>query len=355
MVGILRENHTKIPAVERAQLLDDNAPFALPNPDCSPCGIAAWVHMQDYIKKERDYAPLGVAVGHLERLRRMLNGTLVGERFTRWMDALIQPYFDDRGYGMENENTEDQKLLKQNMVAYACRRRRHDDFSKSCSEEAWAQVKAWMKSTSSKNPISPYLRRSFYAVGWTRAVKEGNSEIIDFFFRKFEEAKAMRFVHGEDFRYLENAYGLYMREVLDIMAMNKTGEHGSRIEDVCSTIMKEKISELPETGLKVLKQCLGKQESEMLGEIEDWEKLRELEREAFSRNKIEGMDRWPKKVCLKYHYWSSSGGRGRKRDGRRSEKRPKNLQKQRQGHGLNVVTCSKEPLESYCLNKKCLG
>ena len=73
----------------------------------------------------------------------------------------------------------------------------------------------------------------------------------------------MRFVHQEDFRYLENAYGLYMREVLDIMAMNKTGEHGSRIEDVCSTIMKEKISELSETGLKVLKQCLGKQESEM--------------------------------------------------------------------------------------------
>ena len=355
MVGILRENHTKIPAVERAQLLDDNAPFALPNPDCSPCGIAAWVHMQDYIKKERDYAPLGVAVGHLERLRRMLNGTLVGERFTRWMDALIQPYFDDRGYGMENENTEDQKLLKQNMVSYACRRRRHDDFGKPCRDEAWAQVNAWMKSTSSKNPINPYLRRSFYAVGWTRALKEHNSEIIDFFFRKFEEAKTMRFVHQEDFRYLENAYGLYMREVLDIMAMNKTGEHGSRIEDVCSTIMKEKISELPETGLKVLKQCLGKQESEMLGEIEEWEKSKELEREAFSRNKIEGMDRWPKKVCLKYHYWSSSGGRGRRSDGRRSEKRPKNLQKQRQGHGLNVVTCSKEPLESYCLNKKCLG
>ena len=181
-----------------------------------------------------------------------------------------------------------------------------------------------MKSTSSKNPISPYLRRSFYAVGWTRAVKEGNSEIIDFFFRKFEEAKAMRFVHGEDFRYLENAYGLYMREVLDIMAMNKTGEHGSRIEDVCSTIMKEKISELPETGLKVLKQCialqgLGKQESEMLGEIEEWEKSKDLEREAFSRNEVEGMDRWPKKVCLKYHYWSSSGGRGRRSDGRRSQ------------------------------------
>ena len=165
----------------------------------------------------------------------------------------------------------------------------------------------------------------------------------------------MRFVHGEDFRYLENAYGLYMREVLDIMAMNKTGEHGSRIEDVCSTIMKEKISELPETGLKVLKQCLGKQESEMLEEIEEWEKSKELEREAFSINEIEGMDRWPKKECLKYHYWSSSGGRGRRSDGRRSEKRPKNLQKQRQGHGLNVVTCSKEPLESYCLNKKCLG
>ena len=118
--------------------------------------------------------------------------------------------------------------------------------------------------------------------------------MIDFFFRKFEEAKTMRFVHQEHFRQLKRAYEFYMREVLDIMAQNKTGEHGSRIEDVCSTIMKEQISELPETGLKVLKQCLCKQESEMLGEIEEWEKSKELEREAFSINEIEGMDRWPK-------------------------------------------------------------
>ena len=354
VVGILRENHTKIPAVERAQLLEDNAPLALPNPGCKACGIFAWFHMQDYIRIERDYAPLSTAVGHLERLRRMLNGTLLEKRFTRWMDALIQPYFDDRGYGMENENSEDQKLLKQDMVNYACWVRRHDDFSKPCREEAWTQVNAWMKSTSSKNPISPYLRRSFYAVGWTRAVKEGNSEMIDFFFRKFEEAKTVRFMHQEHFRQLKRAYEFYMREVLDIMAQNKTGEHGSRIEDVCSTIMKEQISELPETGLKVLKQCLGKQESEMLGEIEEWEKSKELEREAFSINEIEGMDRWPKKVCLKYHYWSSPGGRGRRTDGRRSEKRPKNSQQKRQSHGFQygVVSCSKEPLESYCLNKK---
>ena len=48
VVAMLRTNHTKIPIVERAQLLEDLAPLSMPNPDCRPCGIAAWFHMQEY-------------------------------------------------------------------------------------------------------------------------------------------------------------------------------------------------------------------------------------------------------------------------------------------------------------------
>ena len=48
-------------------------------------------------------------------------GTVVEARFAKWMESLIQPYFDDHGYGMGNEKTEDAKLLKSDMVAYyAC-------------------------------------------------------------------------------------------------------------------------------------------------------------------------------------------------------------------------------------------
>ena len=105
--------------VERAQLQRDLAPLAMPNPNCKLCGIAGWVHMQEYLKKERDYIPLKTALGQLERLKTMLRGSATEPKFTRWMETLIQPYFDDRGYGMENEKTEDEKLLKQHMVRYA--------------------------------------------------------------------------------------------------------------------------------------------------------------------------------------------------------------------------------------------
>ena len=127
-------------AVERAQLQENLAPLAMPNPNCKPCGIAGWVHMQEYLKKERDYIPWRTALDHLERLKKMLEGSakcicvffqnvfvcLKGSaaetKFARWMESLIQPYFDDRGYGMENEKSEDEKLLKWYMVRYACLR-----------------------------------------------------------------------------------------------------------------------------------------------------------------------------------------------------------------------------------------
>ena len=53
---------------------------------------------------------------HLERLKKMLEGTLVEARFTKWMNALVQAYFGERGYGMENENTESEIWLKRRLV-----------------------------------------------------------------------------------------------------------------------------------------------------------------------------------------------------------------------------------------------
>ena len=77
LAKLLRENHTRMSVVERAQLQEDVAPLAMPNPSCKPCGIAGWVHMQEYLKKERDYIPWRTALDHLERLKGMLEGTLV--------------------------------------------------------------------------------------------------------------------------------------------------------------------------------------------------------------------------------------------------------------------------------------
>ena len=65
--------------------------------------------------------------------------------------------------GMDSEATEDEKLLKKHMVDFACRRAMLDaDISSPCVKEAFAQFDGWMHANSSRNPISPYLRSTFY-------------------------------------------------------------------------------------------------------------------------------------------------------------------------------------------------
>ena len=154
--------------------------------------------MQEYFKKERDYIPWRTALDHLERLKGMLEGTLVETRFAKWMEALILPFFDDRGYGMESERTEDEKLLKRHMVWYACLRS-DADINSPCVKEAFAQFDGWMRVNSSRNPISPYLRGTFYKTVMNFSSVEKNPEIVNFFLGKYEEAKKLRFRHLEHF------------------------------------------------------------------------------------------------------------------------------------------------------------
>ena len=293
VVAILRNNHTNIPIVERAQLLDDQAPLAMPNPNCRPCGIAAWFHMQEYLKKERDYIPWRIALNHLERLRKMLAGPLMGTRFTRWMDNLVQTYFDHRGYGMERENTENQMRLKRRMVDYACNRA-DTAFSLPCREEALAQVKVWMKSNSSKNPISPFLRNAFYKVVWIEASMEGNSEVVDSFLKKYEEAKTMRFMRQEHFMQLKEAYDMYTiiasdSEEAGIIKGGEASQRGLEMEIFCSTIVDDKFSsDLPEVGHKTLRKCWHKiKESEKAVKI-----VKELVGEVVLGNEVESLEKW---------------------------------------------------------------
>ena len=231
---------------------------------------------------------------HLERLKKMLEGTLVEARFTKWMNALVQAYFDERGYGMENENTESEIWLKRRLVDYACYRA-DVVFSMPCREEARAQVKDWIKSNSSKSPINPYLRRTFYKVVLIEAGLEENSEIVDFFLAKYEEAKTKRFLRHEHFQRLKEAYDFYT-----LVASNSTTEAGSingeetsiqglEAEDLCSTIIDDEFSsELPEIGRKVLRKCWHNiKESEKAVK-----KVRELVGMVVSRNEIESVERW---------------------------------------------------------------
>ena len=301
LAKLLRENHTRMSTVERAQLHRDLAPLAMPNPKCKPCGIAGWVHMMEYLKMERDYIPLITALDQLQRVKGMLEGTSMEARFARWMHSLIQPFFDERGYTIGKDETEDQKLLKRHMVTYACLR---SGDKSACVTEAFAQVKRWIQSESKGNPISPYLREAFYKAVIEGSVVKGNSDIVEFLLRKYEEAKKMRFRHLENFQQLLRAY-IHYENALDYLRppttkviLNETATETRSetetktkfLEDkTCSMVETSKIRiENPDLGIQVLKKCWYKlKKSEGLSG-----KLKELLGKVASKRQIEELMKW---------------------------------------------------------------
>ena len=288
VAALLRSNHTKVPIVERAQLLQDVAPMAMPNPDCKQCGIAGWAHMMEYLKMERDYVPLRTALDQLERLRYMLEGTMIEARFVKWMHSLIKPFFDDRGYLVGQDESEDQKMLKRHMIKYACLRS-EDRIKAACVKEAVTQFKGWVQSDSQRNPKfskSPYLRATFYkAVMDGMAVVE-DPEILNFFMAKYEEAKKLRFQHLEHFQQLHDAYVHYILVKLTL------GKSESSKDEICSMVAKTKIwIENPDLGIKVLKLCWYKlkKSEDLLGKGKD------LVGRIASKRQIEDLMKWAEK------------------------------------------------------------
>ena len=132
-------------AIERAQLIQDHAPLSLQNPNCSPCGITAWLHLVSwlrdlafkkrlevsYLGKERNIAPWRQASHFLllvlDLLKPRENDSDVEERsrvsgqFKDWVLNLVMPYFyETGGFKFVGQPTEEEKHLKELMVNMTC-------------------------------------------------------------------------------------------------------------------------------------------------------------------------------------------------------------------------------------------
>ena len=192
-----------------------------------------------------------------------MEGTVVEARFAKWMESLIQPYFDDQGYGMGNEKTEDAKLLKSDMVAYACSMSMLDaDRSSPCVKEAFAQFDGWMRANSSRNPISPYLRRTFYKTVMNFSSIEKDPEIVNFFLGKHEEAKTLRFRHQEHFVQLDDAYVEYKVNQSNTRSQQEETTGTLNMNDICSNVATSEMSiDTIDLGINILKICWYKLQS----------------------------------------------------------------------------------------------
>ena len=256
LAKVLRDNHTRMSVVERAQILEDMTPLSMPNPECKPCGIAGWVHMMEYLKKERNLIPWKIALTNFMILHRTLSGQTAQQKFYDWMVSFTQPYFLEHGYKMDNEKTEEEKLLKRDMFKFACLKI-STNLRSPCVQEAFSQFKGWMavSSNSTYNPISPYLRQHVYktVLKFSRSEKD-----VDFILGKYEEAKGLRFRYLEHFNQLEAAY-------LDFVVDKRPKEaglarslagHDHSMDTICSIVMNNKIDvKDADTGIKVIQDC----------------------------------------------------------------------------------------------------
>ena len=254
---LLRENHTQISVVERAQLLEDLAPLSMPNPECKPCGVAGWVHMMEYLKKERSYIPWKIALNNFLMLHSTLEGQRVQLKFYDWAVSLTQPYFVEHGYKMDNEKTEEEKLLKRYMFKIACLKISTNP-SSPCVQEAFAQFKGWMavSGNSTRNPISPYLREHVYKTVLKFSTSEKD---VKFILGKYEEAKNLRFRHLEHFNQLKAAYQEFVADnkpKQESLAARSLAGHDHSMDAMCSIVINDPIDvKDADTGIKVIQDC----------------------------------------------------------------------------------------------------
>ena len=255
LAKLLKENHTRMSVVERAQLLEDVTPLSMPNPKCKPCGIAGWVHMMEYLKGERNLVPWKIAIRKMVMLYATLKGQRVQQTFYYWMMSLTRPYFIERGYKMENEKTEEEKLLKQTMFNLDCLTLSTNP-SSPCVKEAFSQFKGWIarSGNSTINPISPYLRKDVY-----RTVLKFSSSVEDanFILGKYEEAKKLRFRHLEHFKQLKAAYTEFVQdEAKGSEEARSLSEGDHSMDTFCSNVIDNELNlRDADAGIKVLQDC----------------------------------------------------------------------------------------------------
>ena len=110
--------------------------------------------------------------------------------------------------------------------------------------EAFTQFKGWMQG----KLISPSLQATFYRAVIDGSSVQGNSDIVNFLLRKYEDAKKSRFQRVDYFNQLYDAYIHYHMTKL-------TSDMPKSIKDEICSMATKYYFENPVLGIKFLKIC----------------------------------------------------------------------------------------------------
>ena len=215
---------------ERAQIILDNSPTGLPNPECDPAGVAAWWGMMTYLKKERNFLPLKVATDFFSTIFKLVEDKNAAselspgfrdffERFSAWVISLVDPYFLERGwdgFGKDEEESRTHEL----MASFACKTIKMS----SCIEFGQEKLLAWMDNPDEDIPLHP-MGRDIFLPAAASTIKTRVDEIKSFIETSFKKANNTA---KTDDKYDENFLRL-------VTAMNYATRKNPNLQNISSS------------------------------------------------------------------------------------------------------------------------
>lgn len=175
----LREDHTKIHVINRAQIIDDVLNLAR-------SGLLEYqlaLEVTTYLNKENDYIPWAAALSGLEYIDEMLKETESYEDFKLYMRTLMDPLYKNLGYEMFPNDEHLVIFLRKLVVKWTCK------FDKpECKEQTNSKFSEWKEKKNqdkqSQNPIDVNLRRSVYC----NAIANGGQEEWEFGWERYTKS-----------------------------------------------------------------------------------------------------------------------------------------------------------------------
>ena len=117
IINQLREDHTKIHVINRAQIIDDALNLAR-------AGLMKYelaLDVTSYLHKEGEYIPWEAALSGLQYVDAMLKQTMAYSEFRRYMRTLIDPLYKKIGYQIRPTDKQLDIFLRKLTVKWACK------------------------------------------------------------------------------------------------------------------------------------------------------------------------------------------------------------------------------------------
>ncbi|GFO47453.1 aminopeptidase n [Plakobranchus ocellatus] len=169
----LDTNHTVIPVINRAQIIDDA--FSLVKSGHLDLGTA--MQTVEYLDKERDYVPWSTAVSSLDYIDKMLSLDSLRGPFEKFMRSKLSDLYDSIGLdntGATYKEIDTRRIIAGQACAYGIQ---------ACLDATSDLFKQWMDNPE-VNPIDVNLKTTVYC----NAIRNGGWDEWSFALRMYKEA-----------------------------------------------------------------------------------------------------------------------------------------------------------------------